>query len=540
MIEKSFFCKYENQKGEIVTDVVKATSSKEAGRSILRQHPLSRLVEVPIEIGTVDGGVEGGASVKNKRNFLIGVLIATSLLLLGIIIVLAWFVVVSPNARSGNALVASEKEMAIEDENDVTAVVDAEEKVKDSKRPEMFATIAPKPQEVYSQACRHVISIRTGNSIGTGFRLRTNGRVYLYTCRHCIEDFELIVAKDSTDKELRLGDLELCYERDLVRFILPDENDGFELAGAEKFVINTPVVAYGDTGGGGVMTQNKGKILAVGINKIEIDAEVLQGNSGGPVLDDEGKVIAVVSLASVNNTVWAKDTRYAKVRKYAERADGGEWFPVKYVDFLRNYTFIKDTCEMITEMQDFIAKTQNCKFENSIRFTVNELRYKGKTGYADCIRKMYETWNKMAAAERGVNSVLRNDYRTFNQDQLDALHDMLKERDSLLRQAILAIPVDILSFAVSQLRSLNIRYFCGQREELLNEIEKNLAPVVESHSKTCDAAEKSTEDLYQHGCRCAEIRKEQEERRRREEEERDYQRRRDSGRAIRWGAIRRL
>ena len=61
----------------------------------------------------------------------------------------------------------------------------------------------------------------------------------------------------------------------------------------ETPVIGDKITVHGNSGGGGVVTRIQGKVLGVGPNLVEVDAEFVQGNSGCPILSDSLEVVGV-------------------------------------------------------------------------------------------------------------------------------------------------------------------------------------------------------------------------------------------------------
>ncbi|MDB6078742.1 MAG: serine protease, partial [Akkermansiaceae bacterium] len=81
--------------------------------------------------------------------------------------------------------------------------------------------------------------------------------------------------------------------------------------------------ACGNSGGGGTVGHERGKVLGVGPESIEIDATVIQGNSGGPVIDavTHAALGVVTHLTAARTDLWAKETRFAGVRRFGCRLD---------------------------------------------------------------------------------------------------------------------------------------------------------------------------------------------------------------------------
>ena len=197
-------------------------------------------------------------------------------------------------------------------------------------------------KQLYETCMKNIAYVQTTQGMGTGFIVTICGRKYLYTCEHCLTDARKAKVRLADGSILELDDMEIADGRDLVRFLLPRKYEGLELAGDSEVSVNDKIVAFGDTLGEGVMTVNEGRILALGGSRLEVDAGVLQGNSGGPVLTHEGKVVGVVSCGSVQHDEYTKGTRYDKVRRFAERVSNVKWKMIPYSQYLKDYKRLRD------------------------------------------------------------------------------------------------------------------------------------------------------------------------------------------------------
>lgn len=99
-------------------------------------------------------------------------------------------------------------------------------------------------------------------------------------------------------------------------FLDIDKNSG-------KYNINDTIIIYGNNQGQSVITQEQGKIVGIGPDKIEFDAPVVPGSSGGPLIHEKtGNVIGLVSYATKRKEDWNNsDTRYKNIRRFAVRTD---------------------------------------------------------------------------------------------------------------------------------------------------------------------------------------------------------------------------
>ncbi len=192
-----------------------------------------------------------------------------------------------------------------------------------------------------NSAARSIAVIEGDRSNGTGFFCRAEGQVYLYTAAHVLSGNSRLQVKLRDGTLVRkFGTLEAAEGADLVR--LPVEEEIAETltiapeTGLAK--VGEEVLASGNAAGTGTVGFEKGRILGVGPASIEIDAEVIQGNSGGPILDaSSGRAMGVVThLTAARDDRWAKDTRFSEIRRFGCRLDRvWEWKKISIEGFLK-------------------------------------------------------------------------------------------------------------------------------------------------------------------------------------------------------------
>jgi serine protease Do len=185
-----------------------------------------------------------------------------------------------------------------------------------------------------------VLIIEGDQSVGTGFVAESGGKKYLYTAAHVFSGNTKLTVKNATGVNFKkFGALEAAEGADLIRMeILEDVKDSLVIAPADAGIqINTPIAALGNGGGTGVVAVEKGKILGISADSLEVDAGIIQGNSGGPVVDQAtGKVLGLVThLTSERKDLWSEGTRQAEVRRFACRVDKNwQWKTMKIGVFL--------------------------------------------------------------------------------------------------------------------------------------------------------------------------------------------------------------
>lgn len=169
-----------------------------------------------------------------------------------------------------------------------------------------------------------VLIIEGDLGVGTGFVAAVDGKKYLYTAAHVFSGNSKLTIKNTGGISFKkFGALEAAEGADLIRMeILEEVKDFLEIYPADaELPINTPIAALGNGGGTGVVAVEKGRILGTSADSLEVDAGIIQGNSGGPVVDRlSGRAVGVVThLRAERKDVWSEGTRQAEVRRFAVR-----------------------------------------------------------------------------------------------------------------------------------------------------------------------------------------------------------------------------
>ena len=169
-----------------------------------------------------------------------------------------------------------------------------------------------------------VMLVRTDKGAGSGFLLRQDGKKYLVTNLHVIKDATRVAAYFYGGARIPLGQLFIDEVNDLARFEVETDLPGFASCDDEP-TIGDEISIYGDSQGAGVLTEIKGHIIGVGPRDLEIDAPIVQGNSGSALLNGKLEVLGVATYATREQTEWNADTRFGKVRRFAVRLGCARW-----------------------------------------------------------------------------------------------------------------------------------------------------------------------------------------------------------------------
>ena len=148
-----------------------------------------------------------------------------------------------------------------------------------------------------------VVLIESDDSSGSGFITELKGQPFVISNLHVVGGARNLKLTTVTGRRLEIVSTHAAAGRDLaimrlagadhpVRLRMPDDL----LAEAK---IDTPVVVAGNRRGGGVATQERGRLLGIGPDRVEVNAAFQPGNSGSPIiLPETGRVIGVAAFSS--------------------------------------------------------------------------------------------------------------------------------------------------------------------------------------------------------------------------------------------------
>lgn len=179
-----------------------------------------------------------------------------------------------------------------------------------------------------------VFALEGDHAAGSGFLMVADGRVWLYTNQHVIAAGIPKTVINARGQTLTLGSLEIHPKLDMARFQVMETRG---LRPADDPSLNTPATAYGNSGGSGVLTSNPGKVVGLSSGLIEVDSDIVQGNSGGPILCEDLRVLGMASFVEVStsgDSLVKEGTRYAGPRRFGIRMDRNwEFKPVGHQEF---------------------------------------------------------------------------------------------------------------------------------------------------------------------------------------------------------------
>ncbi len=319
------------------------------------------------------------------------------------------------------------------------------------------------PEEVPAASVEEaVVLIRTPRASGSGFLANFPEGVFLVTNQHVIEGVsrEEIRVTDLRGRQFDLQRLEVSPTQDLAR-IAVSAPSGLHLRHAVAH--DAEVIAYGNSHGGGVATASRGKVVGIAQDVVEVTAEIVQGNSGGPVVDAEGFVIGVASFVTREREDaedWVtKGTRYGEARRFAIRLHGEQvWRRVDWAAYAAETrrmsdaeTLLEQAVELATAIltdptSPLIAKNEYPEAIQEIVQSHNQhvRRFESNIGRSvsgfAAIKRANQSQNaNFRARLRRVQEVLRAEETALRAGRPDPSTPYLRERLDKFRESVAAI-----------------------------------------------------------------------------------------------------
>ena len=182
------------------------------------------------------------------------------------------------------------------------------------------------PTTFLAGVTRRIVIIEGDKGSGTGFLCVCDGRTWIYTAAHVLSGQAKIAVRDYKGRIYRDFDSLECAEGvDLVRLKPKDlDLEGLEIVSPEEVPeIGELIVAVGNSLGAGSLSGEPGRVMSVQDDMWEVDAEIIPGNSGGPVLSiASGKVVGIVThLTIARRRAKEQPNPTTDVKRFAARLD---------------------------------------------------------------------------------------------------------------------------------------------------------------------------------------------------------------------------
>lgn len=168
---------------------------------------------------------------------------------------------------------------------------------------------------------KDIVVIKGSRSHGTGFIARDDTNVFLYTNIHVLMGQKGVSIQNFNGKKYKPESIEVAPDRDILRMRLQEEHEP-QLKISSHVKPNTEITIVGNAMGERVLSDQNGKIIAFGPEKVETDAPLVSGHSGSPMFTTNGEVVGIATYLTVPNVDWVTtNTPYMLTRRFGYRID---------------------------------------------------------------------------------------------------------------------------------------------------------------------------------------------------------------------------
>lgn len=266
---------------------------------------------------------------------------------------------------------------------------------------------------------KKVVLVKTKEGSGTGFLVMMDGRRYLVTNEHVVRSGDPAEARLVDGTRISLGAMSIAKDRDLVRYEVDHKGEYFELSSA---VPNNgdKIWVFGNSSGDGVITSLKGEVTGVGNMYLKVDAEFVGGNSGSPIVNSKGEVLAVASFirrGSEGHDWTTKGTEFDEARRFAVRFTHVEWNRIEadrfmlesrkleamrvYWLLLREYLICEDVSEKDYESLKLVQKDIDRRRFGAEDYGFHEMLMEISKAYSGQ-GKSWSKWRQLLKAREAV------------------------------------------------------------------------------------------------------------------------------------------
>ena len=177
-----------------------------------------------------------------------------------------------------------------------------------------------------------ILIIEGALGAGSGFLVNLRGIPVVITNAHVYTLNKEIKIFNRKGDNYKVKNVLVSKDKDLVILdvVLPKTAVPLKMnSNINKLPLNTAIPAYGNSLGENIVTITSGKMIGVGPSRIEIDADIVPGNSGGPVINQKTKSVIGVStylkyitpMRSTQGTRFSSNFLKTAIRRFALRID---------------------------------------------------------------------------------------------------------------------------------------------------------------------------------------------------------------------------
>ncbi|HSI16004.1 MAG TPA: trypsin-like peptidase domain-containing protein, partial [Chthoniobacter sp.] len=242
--------------------------------------------------------------------------------------------------------------------------------VMDPKAAEAEAAAAAKAAEanVIQTHNDAFVIVKGINGSGSGFACRQDDKTWLFSNIHVVSEIKQPTLTRLDGVTLSAGAAEVAAGPDIARMVLTKapEHPLEMITDFEANVhIGDDVLVLGNSGGGGVVTSLKGKVVGIGPDRIEVSAEFIPGNSGSPIVHlKTGKVIGIATYLTRRYEQFGSGGGNGSVvvRRFGYRLDKVPvWEPVNWPELYAEADQLEQVSKLTEDIFNFLDALRNKK-----------------------------------------------------------------------------------------------------------------------------------------------------------------------------------
>jgi hypothetical protein len=213
--------------------------------------------------------------------------------------------------------------------------------------------------EIIKANHNNLVFVTGKEGAGSGFIASMDGATFLVTNAHVAAGISNADFKTLDGTAVKGGAATVAVGHDIFRMMLPPGGKPFEVMKGvdENAGVGDDVVVLGNAEGSGVINTIIGKIVGIGPNLVEIDAQFVPGNSGSPIVHlKTGKVIGVATYTVTQkyDATTKEKMKAPVVRRFGYRLDSVKtWQPVNWQTFYAQANAMERIHTLTEDLGDF-------------------------------------------------------------------------------------------------------------------------------------------------------------------------------------------
>ncbi len=338
------------------------------------------------------------------------------------------------------------------------------------------ATVKPADSVEFTAEQAHaMVTVSGDNASGAGFLIRTPEGPAVVTNIHVIANNPNLKITTDSGAEVTVLSAKGAWDRDVALLSVQDAGYHYldvSIEISRTVQVGDEVITPGNSSGGGVQLDSKGKILGVGPERIEFNNPFYHGNSGGPVYHPKsGKVLGVVtealkvfSLDDLTKSSFASrnSSLGGPMRYYGLRVDTvSAWVPIDWERLKDETVLLDEFHELSCCLDSYLNRGPHGRYEVDSGAVANFYRRSEKIMKANA--SYYE---RTADGDESQHlDALRGlivDLDSIADDKVDLLQDggglypfnQIRAKDEMAYRSALKSELDSLSDNVERMKSL--------------------------------------------------------------------------------------